>query len=36
MPGYAVVLDAEMIVLDDLAAALTWLEEVARDVLGTN
>ena len=42
-PGYAVVLDpdterdgADLIVLDDLAAALTWLEELARDVLGTN
>ena len=34
--GYAVVLDRDTIVLDDLAAALTWLEELAREVLGTN
>jgi hypothetical protein len=35
-PGYVAILNADEVALDDLAAALTWLEELARDVLGTN
>lgn len=35
-PGYVATLGADEIILDDLAAALGWLEELTRDILGTN
>jgi len=34
--GYVVVLGADEVALEDLTAALVWLEELARDILGTN
>lgn len=35
-PGYVATLGADEIILDDLASALGWLEELTRDILGTN
>ena len=35
-PGYVVMLDADEVPVADLAAALVWLEALARDELGTN
>ena len=34
--GYVAVLGADEVALEDLTAALVWLEELARDILGTN
>jgi hypothetical protein len=36
MPGYVLVLETDKLPLDDLAHALRWLEQIARDILGTN
>jgi hypothetical protein len=36
LPGYIATLGKHEILLDDLVAALTWLEELTRDILGTN
>lgn len=35
-PGYIATLGKDEIILDDLVAALMWLEELTRDILGTN
>ena len=35
-PGYVVMLDSDEIPVADLAAALVWLEALARDERGTN
>jgi hypothetical protein len=35
-PGYVIMLNADEKPMDDLPAALAWLESIARDVLGTN
>jgi hypothetical protein len=35
-PGYVLMLNADEAPMKDLAAALAWLENIARDVLGTN
>ncbi|MFT3694324.1 MAG: SMI1/KNR4 family protein [Kofleriaceae bacterium] len=35
-PGYVATVGADEIILDDLASALGWLEELTRDILGTN
>jgi len=35
-PGYIATLGKHEILLDDLVAALVWLEELTRDILGTN
>jgi hypothetical protein len=35
-PGYFATLGKHEILLDDLVAALMWLEELTRDILGTN
>jgi len=35
-PGYFATLGKDEIILDDLVAALGWLEELTRDILGTN
>jgi hypothetical protein len=35
-PGYIATLGKDEIILDDLVSALMWLEELTRDILGTN
>ena len=36
VPGYIATVGKDEIILDDLVSALTWLEELTRDILGTN
>jgi len=35
-PGYIATIGKDEVVLDDLVSALMWLEELTRDILGTN
>ena len=35
-PGYIATIGKDEIILDDLVSALMWLEELTRDILGTN
>ena len=35
-PGYVIHAHDEASAIDGVVAALAWLEEIARDVLGTN